>query len=82
MPKRNNLKILQDAVARIRRVIENDDGQNPVFSQAMAIYEKKWLDEFYTEATKSTASKRKAIGKPRSSENQPSKADGVQQSNR
>ena len=52
MSKKSNLKILQDAVARIRRVIENDDGQNPLFSGTMAINEKKWLDEFYTEASK------------------------------
>ena len=62
-----NLKILQDAVARIRRVIENDDGENPIFSQAMAINEKKWLDEFYTEASK-TLKPGKKSAKPKSSD--------------
>jgi hypothetical protein len=59
-----DLKILQDAVARIKRVIENDDGENPKFSQTMAIYEKKWQDEFYTEACEILMPNKKAIAKP------------------
>ena len=68
MSKKSNLKILDDAVARIRKVIENDDGENPIFSQAMAINEKKWLDEFYVEATKSPKPAKKAAVKTKSTD--------------
>jgi hypothetical protein len=70
MPKKNqdNLKIIQDAVARIKRVIENDDGENPIFSQAMDINEKKWLDEFYTEASKTLKPAKKAATRPKTSD--------------
>jgi len=71
MSKKSNLKILDDAVARIQRVIENDDGENPIFSQAMAINEKKWLDEFYTEASKGLKSSKKTIARPGLPENSP-----------
>jgi len=63
MSKKNNLKILQDAVARIQRVIENDDGENPIFSQTMAKYENKWIKEHFVETTKSPTSGRKTIAK-------------------
>jgi hypothetical protein len=63
MSKKSNLKILDDAVARIIRVIENDDGENPIFSEVMAEYEKKWLKEFYNEARKNPTSGRKTIAK-------------------
>ena len=75
MSKKNNLKILDDAVVRIQRVIENDDGENPLFSQVMAKYHNRWLKEFHKEATKSTTSGRKAIAKPRSPANQPLKSE-------
>ena len=64
MSKKNNLKILQDAVARIIKVIENDDGENPLFSQTMTKYENKWLKEHFIETAKSPTSGRKTIAKP------------------
>ena len=82
MPKKNqdNLKIIQDAVARIKRVIENDDGQNPLFSETMAVAEKKLLDKFYGEASQSLKPGKRSAARHGSSETQPSKADGVQSS--
>ena len=52
MPRKQqgNLKIMIDAVARIKRVRENDDGQNPEFSQALDIAEKYLLDKLYAKA--------------------------------
>jgi hypothetical protein len=68
MSKKSNLKILQDAVARIQRVIENDDGENPLFSEVMTKYENKWLKEYFIETTKSPTSGRKTIAKPGASD--------------
>ena len=64
MSKKSNLKILQGAVARIMKAIENDDGQNPLFSDTLAFYQQKWLEDFYTETTKSPKPGRKTIAKP------------------
>ena len=68
MSKKSNLKILDDAVVRIQGVIENDDGQNPLFSETMAFYQYKWLKEFHIEATKSPTHGRKATTNPGSSD--------------
>jgi hypothetical protein len=68
MSKKSNLKILDDAVLRIQKVIENDDGQNPLFSDVMTEYKNEWLEEFHTEARKSLVSRRKTIAKPTASD--------------
>ena len=69
MPKKANanLKILQDAVARIKKAIENDDGENPLFSETLAFYENKWLREHFDKVTKSSKPGKKAA-KPKSSD--------------
>ena len=67
MSKKSNLKVLQDAVARIKKAIENDDGQNPLFSETMAFYENKWLNQYYIETTKSIKPAKKAT-RPKSSD--------------
>jgi hypothetical protein len=67
MSKKSNLKILQDAVARIKKAIENDDGQNPLFSETMAFYENKWLNQYFIETTKSPKPAQKAA-RPKSSD--------------
>jgi hypothetical protein len=69
MSKKSNLKILQDAVARIKKAIENDDGQNPLFSETMAFYENKWLNQYYIETTKSPKPSKKAATRPKTSDN-------------
>jgi len=82
MPKKadGNLKILQGAVDRIKKAIENDDGQNPLFSETMAFYENKWLKEHFDKVTKSSKPGKRSAARHGPSENQPSKADGVQSS--
>ena len=82
MSKKNqgNLHKLQDAVARIKRVMQDDSGDNEKFSQALDIAEKKLLDELYAELSQSLKPGKRSAARHGSSENQPSKADGVQSS--
>jgi hypothetical protein len=54
-------------VARIKKAIENDDGQNPLFSETMAFYENKWLNQYFIETTKSPKPAQKAA-RPKSSD--------------
>jgi len=70
MPRKQqgNLKIMIDAVARIKSVRENDDGQNPEFSQALDIAEKYLLDKLYAKARDTIKPNRKATAKPGSAE--------------